>query len=146
MTTVIEQLVLSPRPNSVRDASSWLRERCVELGAQSHQIDRLELCFNEAVANVLAHGGDPAQQSDLQLRVQLRQENDANELEVTLLDSGLPFDPVGAGVKERPTRLADAEPGGLGLLILKSLSDRLSYRRTNDQNELKFSVIWSRQV
>ena len=145
MTDVIEQLIIRPQASRVREASSWLRERCRELGAQAEQTDRLELCFNEAIANVMAHGGDAAQENDLSLRVQLLQQGRANELQVVMIDSGLPFDPISARVNERPTRLADAEPGGLGLLLLRSLSDRLSYQRIDDRNELKFSVVWNSQ-
>jgi anti-sigma regulatory factor (Ser/Thr protein kinase) len=39
--------------------------------------------------------------------------------------------------------LAEAEPGGLGLLMMHEYADELSYRRNADQNELTFSVVWA---
>jgi anti-sigma regulatory factor (Ser/Thr protein kinase) len=42
-----------------------------------------------------------------------------------------------------PLTLDDAEPGGLGLLMIRNLSDSLSYWYDNGHNELSFGVRWA---
>ena len=57
-------------------------------------------------------------------------------------DSGPDFDPTVAPLGSRPLTLEEAEPGGLGLLMMRELSDALTYRHDSGQNELTFSVHW----
>jgi len=138
-----EGMPVPAEAGALREASFWIRSECLAQGVPEEQTDRLELCFNEAAANVIAHGGPSALDSDM--RVQLRVTSDAasHEAEIVMTDSGQPFNPVDSPLEKRPGRLEDAEPGGLGLLMLHSFSDRMSYRRAGERNELRFSVTWS---
>jgi serine/threonine-protein kinase RsbW len=65
---------------------------------------------------------------------------------VTVCDSGPPFDTTSAQPGALPLTLDDAEPGGLGLLMIRNLSDTLSYGFDNGHNELSFGVRWTEAV
>lgn len=59
---------------------------------------------------------------------------DHDEVEICLIDSGIPFNPL---EKEDPDIKADAEErdiGGLGILMVKKSMDECHYERRNGQN------------
>jgi anti-sigma regulatory factor (Ser/Thr protein kinase) len=51
-------------------------------------------------------------------------------------DTGRAFDPSAASVPARSASLLDAEPGGLGLTLLRHYCSDLTYERAGDRNRL----------
>ncbi len=126
----------------VRRASAWLKQTGDEYGVPIEQIWRLDLCLNEALANVVAHGSGTGS-VPVGLRMNVGRHLDQREASVTMTDNGPSFDTTSAEMKVRPTSLAEAEPGGLGLMMIRSFSDALAYRYLEGRNELTFTVRWS---
>lgn len=124
-------------------ASAWLETVCLERGVPAEQIRRLDLCLNEALANIIAHGGPAARSSPVQLVFRVCRHADINEVALTVSDSGAAFDPLAHQSGPRPQTLAEAEPGGLGLIMMRNFSDALSYRYSEGRNQLTFSVRWA---
>ena len=59
---------------------------------------------------------------------------DGNDANISLIDNGIPFDPL---AKEDPDIHAKAEErgiGGLGIYMVKEYMDECTYERVNDQN------------
>lgn len=106
------------------------------------QVGRLDLCLNEALANVLAYGGADALTSKVQIQFGTLSDASRPEAFVTVSDRGIAFDPLHAPLKPRPTSLETAEPGGHGLLMLRQFSDRLTYDYVDGRNRLTFAVSW----
>lgn len=59
---------------------------------------------------------------------------------MTVADYGLPFNPAAFVSRTAPASLAEAEPGGLGLVMIHSNADRMSYAQIQGRNEFKFTV------
>ncbi len=137
------ELAIRAVVDDVRPASAWLEQSCDVRGVPVPQILRLDLCLNEALANVIAHGGDQALWGPVSLRLEVSRDAQIHRASVTVRDGGSPFDATAAQLGPRPLTLDEAEPGGLGLLMLRELSDALTYRRDAEQNELTFSVHWT---
>ena len=55
---------------------------------------------------------------------------------------GVAFDPS-TPPEPRPASLAEAKPGGLGLLMIRNFSDDVSYRRSEGRNHLTITVSWT---
>jgi serine/threonine-protein kinase RsbW len=86
------------------------------------------LALEELVANVFEHGAGG--------EVMVRIVCDGTKLEAEVVDSGPAFNPlaaadpdVQAGIDERPI-------GGLGVFLVKSLMDRVHYRRSEGHNHV----------
>jgi anti-sigma regulatory factor (Ser/Thr protein kinase) len=127
----------------VRVASEWMARFGVQQQVPQDQIDRLDLCLNEALANVISYGNQAALTEPLYLTMRVQTQGNSGEASVTVSDAGAEFDVAHAPISERPRSLAEAEPGGLGLLMLRSFSDALDYRRIANRNALTFTVRWS---
>ena len=96
-----------------------------------------ELVFEEVVANVLRHGTQPGTETRVSLAVELQ----GDDLRLTVLDDGVPFDPRDRPDPAPPTDLEHAEAGGRGLMLIRSVSSSVEYQRTPEgQNRLIIAV------
>lgn len=141
-STATAEIAIRPEPAELIRGSGWLHDNGLRHGVPAEQIQRLELCLHEALANVINHGGEQAAAAPVVLRFAVALAPPAGTASLTLLDGGPPFDPDHHSVKPLPTRLEAAEPGGLGLRMIRAFSDALRYRRVGATNELEITVTW----
>ena len=106
------------------------------------QIDCLELALHEVLANVLAHGGSAARAEPICVHIEVREEATTGEAHVKVREAGIPFDPTGAPEHAPAKTLAEAQPGGLGLRLVRRCSDWMSYRRDGGHNHFMFGARW----
>jgi serine/threonine-protein kinase RsbW len=110
-----------------RRASVWLESAALARKVPPEQIVRLDHCLDEALANVVTHGGPTALACPVQLQFGVRRSQGTCTAEPT----------------PRPASLAEAKPGGLGLLMIRNFADDLSYRRSEGRNHLTITVSWT---
>lgn len=113
----------------------WLKSACSEHSVPEAEISRLELCLHEAMVNVITHGMPPSP-------IALQLDISGGEATVTISDSCSACNPLALSSRPTPKTLDEAEPGGLGLLMIRKFSDTQSYRHHNGQNHFSFSVRW----
>ncbi len=77
------------------------------------------------------------------LELEVRRDKDCGVATVTISDAGAAFDPLAFSLPPRPATLADAEPGGLGLVMIRSYADQLSYRHSEQRNRFGMGVLWT---
>jgi anti-sigma regulatory factor (Ser/Thr protein kinase) len=135
-------LEIQADPYEFRRASSWLRTSSEELAVPGEQIDRLELCLNEVLANLLEHGGAAVARHPIQLHLEAIRSADVQGARLVVMDRGEPFDSPQASLKPLPTSLGASSPGGLGLRLVKTFSDAMAYQVQNGHNELRIELHW----
>ncbi len=90
-----------------------------------------QLVLEEMMLNVITHSGatDP---------VVMRMASRHNEAEIEIIDRGMPFDPteVPSSPPGDSPSLEDMAIGGLGIHLVRSMVQDMSYRRTDDANHL----------
>lgn len=128
--------------DEVRTASAWLETACEEAGVPADQVFRLDLCLNEALANIIYHGGPSARTAPVLLSLCVGGETKGGQARLSVSDAGMAFNPLTAPVAEHATSLADAMPGGLGLTMISCYSDRLEYAFLDGRNQLSIYVEW----
>lgn len=128
-----------------RRASAWLESAALAQGVPLEQIVRLDHCLDEALANVITHGGPIALASPIHLQFGVRRRRGACTAELSIADAGVAFDPstFTSEPTPRPASLEEAKPGGLGLLMIRNFSDDLRYRRGEGRNHLMITVSWT---
>ena len=126
-----------------RRASGWLESAALAQNVPLEQVVRLDHCLDEALANVIRHGGPTALSSPVHLQFGVRRGLGACTAELSVSDAGVAFDPsTFVAVAPHPARLVDAMPGGLGLLLIRNFSDELSYNHSQGRNHLTITVSW----
>ena len=139
----VAELSINALAAEVRRASAWVEKACLERQVPVDQIARLDVCLNEVLANIIDYGGSTALSSPICLRLEVRRDHGGGEAALTVADAGAAFDPLTVSPPPRPAALADARPGGLGLTMIHSFADQLSYSHSEERNCLRIGVGWT---
>lgn len=100
---------------------------------------QLNVILDELVSNVARYAYNP---NIGDLTVQVEVEDGNAELNLTLLDSGIPYNPlekpdpdITASVEERPI-------GGLGIFMVKKMTNDMTYEYEDGKNTLTIRKSW----
>lgn len=93
----------------------------------------LNLALDELVTNIINYAYDD---EDLH-QIEITLSYDDSLLSIKLTDDGKPFDPTSIDSPELTTDIEQREVGGLGIHFVRKLMDKMEYRRTNEQNQLR---------
>jgi serine/threonine-protein kinase RsbW len=110
----------------------WLDDAVAPYGLSAQIRHAMHVALEEAVINVATHNLQPDSQAKIVVRFCI----DQGRAVLVVEDAGLPFDPVLAPEKPPATSLSEAEPGGLGLKLLRHYCKDISYTRTDELNRL----------
>lgn len=129
-----DELRLEPFLSEIPRLIDWVEARCAAAGVAGDIGMKLALALEEAVANVIRHGlpGSPAPH-----RIAVRLEIGSAMVAAEVIDNGRPFDPTGAPPPNLSLPLAERQPGGLGIHLMRQLMDGVDYRRSGDSNILR---------
>lgn len=100
---------------------------------------RINLILEEALVNVVEYAYPAGTAGEIRLATRFDEKSGCLEFEIS--DSGAPFDPTAAAT---PDLDADAECrpiGGLGIHLVRTLADRVTYRRSDGRNILTISLL-----
>ena len=123
---------LSPRLSAVRSLAQMVEEFGDANRLPDQQIYLINLALDELITNTVSYGlrGVARPRIEVALRI------DAAVLVLTMVDNGMKFDPtqdtnpdLSSDVDERPI-------GGLGLHLIKTFADRVSYQYVGGKNRL----------
>ena len=115
-------------PAANEAASRWLADR-----NSSPAADYLaNLAIEELVTNCIKHGYDDTDEHTIEVTLKLS----ANELALTVTDDGHPFNPLELPEPDLHLPMEDRPIGGLGIHLLRKMSDRMEYARTGGKNRL----------
>lgn len=91
---------------------------------------QLELVLEETLMNRVWHAFPAGRGGETEITVTVH----ADELELVFSDDGLPFDPLASDPRPAPTSLADAQIGGLGLMLTRKAARSCDYVRRDHRN------------
>lgn len=87
---------------------------------------RLRVAVDEVVANILSHGGSLAGPPEIEVALHRH----GTDVQVIVSDDGPAFDPLARPDPDVTLPLDARQPGGLGIALVKSLMDEVTYERT----------------
>ena len=115
------------------DVNELVQRACSSVGIDRANTQRLRLAVEEVVANVVNY----AEATSLTLAADV----DNDSLRLILTDDGKPFDPLAAESADLSVSPDERPPGGLGIVFLRRMTDRLDYQRADNRNVL---TMWKR--
>lgn len=98
----------------------------------SRTLYAVNLAIDEVVTNVISYGFDGPSNQELEARLC----TDNGELETIVVDGGRAFNPLDAPIPDLSGPLEKRVLGGLGIHLVRSLMDRVEYRREQEKNVL----------
>jgi anti-sigma regulatory factor (Ser/Thr protein kinase) len=128
------ELCVEPQVSEIPRLIDWVEACCGAEGIADHIAFRVALALEEAVTNVIAHafaGVPPPHQIAVKLDISTR------SFIAEITDNGRPFDPTAVPVPDLSLPLEQRPTGGLGIHLMRSMVDRIEYRRRGDTNLLR---------
>ena len=106
-------------------------------GAGLPEVRRLDLrlALEEVFANVVRYAWEGGQHT-----VHLRLAREAGAVVAVLEDDGQPFNPLDLPPFDPDTPLQERREGGMGINMLRSLTDQQTYERCGGRNRLRLTV------
>ncbi|MEM0908509.1 MAG: ATP-binding protein [Pseudomonadota bacterium] len=101
----------------------------------------LELVLEELVTNVVRHGTGP---NGATIAVDLMCDN--GTLTGTVSDTAAPFDPLRQKPADTTLSLEERDVGGLGIHLVREMTDSLSYSREDGKNRLTFTIAFEKDA
>lgn len=111
----------------------WVAARCRAAGVSDDIAFKLALALEEAVANVIHHaflGMPPPHRLAVELAI------GESGIAALVIDNGRAFDPTAAPVAAISAPVEHRDPGGLGILLIRRMMDKVEYARVGDENRL----------
>ena len=112
---------------------AWAEDCGRRQGLAEHRFGDLRLALEELVCNIRDHGGLRPDET-----ITLHMERFGDRVELCSEDTGRAFNPLAANPgAELGLEISDAAIGGLGVHLIKRLTDARFYRREKDRNILR---------
>jgi anti-sigma regulatory factor (Ser/Thr protein kinase) len=129
---VPEQLQITTAPADLARLYPWLDSAAAPHNLAPKLLEAMHIALEEAVMNVAMHAVLPENAPEILVQLSTA----PGLAEILIEDAGQEFNPVTAPEKPRPKSLAEAEPGGMGLKLLRRYCTDMGYERIGDRNRL----------
>jgi serine/threonine-protein kinase RsbW len=137
--------------SGVVDAACWIERLSADRGFPEGLSFGIQLCVEELLTNVVRHGGGAwlenaempaAAAPGVSISIGIMRSDDV--IILVIEDDGTPFDITAAPAKPVHRRVEEAQPGGLGIPLVRSFSSGLTYDRTGGLNRTTLRFLWPR--
>jgi len=115
-------------PGANDAATAWLEEHSVPMAAAY----LANLAIEELATNCIKYGYADAARHLIHIELSLP----PGELVITVTDDGEPFDPVRQSAPDTTLPIEERPIGGLGLHLLRQMSDDFAYARIDGHNRV----------
>lgn len=137
IATRTERLTLRSSLGELERLAHWIDDLAEHTQLPVEQAFAIQLCLEEAVANIVMYGGAP---DDASIVVELTK-TDARVTAV-IEDSARPFDPTKVPPRAKPLSLGEARIGEVGVHLIRSYSSDMNYERRGGHNRLILKFDW----
>jgi anti-sigma regulatory factor (Ser/Thr protein kinase) len=125
------RLVLRNDLAELQRLAGWI-EGWAQRGVSADVSFAVQLCLEEAVANVIMYAG--AKDSRLEIAVEV--ERSGTTLVARIEDNGRHFDPTQVPPRSMASSLDDASVGDVGIHLIRSFASGMNYERLEGCNRL----------
>jgi anti-sigma regulatory factor (Ser/Thr protein kinase) len=130
------RLIVRAGPDAMRQVDSFVLTFVKEHGIAADEGTRTLILLEELLTNLIKYGyPDQVEPGHVEINLALK----ANRLTIEFIDDGRAFDPFAEPIPNLDEPPENRPPGGLGLIILRSLSDETHYERRNQSNVIRLS-------
>jgi anti-sigma regulatory factor (Ser/Thr protein kinase) len=127
----LERLTLKRELAELDRLAAWVKAVEQRIGLPPAVTFALELCLEEAVANIIMYG-NAGDHGDIAITL----EQASGGLLARIEDDGWQFDPTSAARRVPPQSLDDAKVGEVGIHLMRTFATDMRYERKSGYNTL----------
>ena len=101
-----------------------------QLQLPSQIVGTMQIVFEELLSNIINYSYRDEERHEIVIKVQVF----ADHLRVIIIDDGMPFNPLDAETPDTTLSLEEREIGGLGIHMVRTMMDSISYERDVNKN------------
>ena len=128
------RLVLNNCLAAIQDGQARMAPFLSELALSAKSRNRVDVIFEELIANIVRHGFTPHSAQSIHVAVRKA----ANGVELVFEDDGLAFNPLEAEMPEQFVSLDQARIGGQGIALVKKMSAAVRYEQPEPEGDGRF--------
>lgn len=91
---------------------------------------KMHVVIDELLMNIISYAYPDDDRHDICIKIELS----TDRLKVSMVDDGVPFNPLGIETPDTELSLEEREIGGLGIHLIRKMMDRVSYQRRIEKN------------
>ncbi|MDR2794683.1 MAG: ATP-binding protein [Holosporaceae bacterium] len=110
---------------------------CQEQNIVDEKHHNIALIVDELVTNIISYAYPGGGEHTFSLTI----EKCDNRVCICLTDGGIPFNPLSCPSPDVDSPLDERPIGGLGISLVKQLSETIEYARVEDKNQLSIKVL-----
>jgi serine/threonine-protein kinase RsbW len=114
--------------DNLKEIRAFVNKRLQDLSIPELEINMIVLAVDEICANLIIHSNKCNEKKHLEVKI--KDENQGVTFEIT--DQGEPFDLNNYEVPEIKDIMQSKRKGGLGLMLVKRIMDKIEFKREND--------------
>ena len=135
-----QKLTVTGYYSNLAQIADFVTQAATQAGLDDKACYAVQMAVDEACANIIEHAYGGEGEGKIQLNCQVQAEG----LQVTIFDQGIPFDPEQIPELDTNAPLAERNRRGMGLFFIYKLMDRVEYRsNTPKGNQL---ILFKRRV
>lgn len=128
----MNKLVLPAELGSLGKAHEFVLSAAAHAGCSAERAADIELAIEELLVNVVTHAYKGAAGE-----IEISCSQDDHDFIIELQDKGAAFDPLTCPDPDLTKGLAERQIGGLGIYLVKKLTDEVQYERRGAMNWLQ---------
>lgn len=127
-----KEIKISNDLNEMAVLATFIEEIGEELSLSMETIMNINLALEEAIANIIMYAYPSEEQHSILLKVNSTEK----QLVFLLTDKGASFDPTQVEDTDITLSLEERPIGGLGIFLIRSIMNEISYQRLDNENRL----------
>jgi serine/threonine-protein kinase RsbW len=132
-----QSLTLVAEASSLGPATEFVRKGAIAANLPESRIGEVDLLVEEILINLSLYAYPDGAPGNVIITWSVPR---PGELRVEVADQGREFDPLAAGPPDLNLDLDGRPIGGLGIFLVKTLANSLTYRREEGWNRLAFGI------
>lgn len=116
--------------------SQEVQNFCTEHGVSEEKYQNISLILDELITNVVSYAYPDGNQHTFTINLEECDE----KICMCITDDGMPFNPLSLAEPDTESSIEDRKIGGLGIFLVKQLSETVAYSRVDDKNQLYVKV------
>ncbi|MEM9044510.1 MAG: ATP-binding protein [Pseudomonadota bacterium] len=131
-----EMLEIDPVLEQTVDVAEWVDATMTAQGETASAVNRMQIVCEELIVNTIVHGQNDEKSGKIRVTLQFKPE----EVLLQINYGGIEFDPFHEAELPDLDAIAEDRPvGGLGVFLVRSMSETQSYERIEDRNEIRLT-------